>query len=133
MSRDESPDGLQRQIDELSRRMDEGDADRRSLTDRADAADSRSEAIEAQADLDRQMIVDLQAAGVVSAQHTRDLEEALRSSRTIGAAVGIVMESRGLDADRAFAVLRQASQDRNRKLREIAAEVVQDRNEAHAE
>ena len=113
----EPQEGLQDQIDALSRRMDAGEADRRSLTDRADAA-------EAQADLDRQMIVDLQAAGVVSEQHARDLEEALRSSRTIGAAIGILMESRKISSDEAFGVLRQTSQDQNRKLRELAAEIV---------
>ena len=105
--------------------MDQGDADRQSLTDRADAADCRSEQIEAQADLDRDMIVDLQAEGAVTGQHAHDLEEALKSSRTIGKAIGILMESRKVSEDKAFAILKQASQDHNRKLREIAAELVQ--------
>lgn len=118
MSGHESSEGLQSQIDELARRLDRADAERHSLTERAAAADAR-------AHLDREMIVDLQAAGVVSGQQTRDLEEALKSSRTIGAAIGILMGSRGLDADQALAVLKQASQTSNRKLREIAAEMVE--------
>jgi hypothetical protein len=112
-----SPDALQSQIDELARRLEKADAERHSLNVRADTA-------EAQADHDREMIVDLQAQGVVTEQHSRDLELALRSSRTIGKAVGILMESRKLSEDDAFAVLKQASQDGNRKLREIAAEIV---------
>lgn len=114
----EPQEGLQDQIDELSRRVDAADADRRSLSDRADAA-------AAQADLDRKMIIDLQAAGVVGEQHARDLEAALRSSRIIGAAIGILMASRKVNDDQAFAILRQASQDQNRKLRELAEEIVQ--------
>lgn len=121
-------EGLQEQIDELSRRLDVGDAERRSLSDRADATESRSDGIAAQADLDREMIVDLQAAGVVTAQHARDLETALRSSRLIGAAIGILMESRGLDEDQAFGVLRQASQDQNRKVRDLASDIVAQKN-----
>jgi len=109
---------MQGQIDELFRRLDTADAERGVLIERAAAADERAE-------LDRQMILDLQAAGVVTGRHTHDLEEALKSSRTIGAAMGILMESRKLSADQAFAALRQASQDSNRKLRELAAEMVE--------
>jgi hypothetical protein len=110
-------EGLQSQIDELARRLDKADFERHSLIVRADTAQT-------QAEHDRDMIVDLQAQGVVSEQHSRDLETALKSSRTIGKAVGILMESRKLSEDEAFAVLKQASQDGNRKLREIAAEIV---------
>lgn len=38
------------------------------------------------------------------------------------------MGSRNIDQDKAFAVLKQASQDSNRKLRELAAELVQSAN-----
>ena len=54
-----------------------------------------------------------------------NLEEALKSSRTIGAAIGLLMGSRDLDEERAFAVLKQVSRNSNRKLRELAAELVQ--------
>jgi AmiR/NasT family two-component response regulator len=52
------------------------------------------------------------------------MEEALKSSRTVGAAIGILMASRGLSESEAFAILRKASQDSNRKIRELAAELV---------
>lgn len=54
----------------------------------------------------------------------RQLRAALDSRAVIDQAVGVVMARRGVDADTAFATLRQASQDRNRKLRDIAADVV---------
>ena len=118
MSELESSEALQDQIDELARRLDTADAERHSLTERAAAADER-------ADIDREMIMELQADGLVSEQHARDLEVALKSSRTIGAAIGILMASREIGSDDAFAVLKQTSQDTNRKVREIAAEIVE--------
>jgi hypothetical protein len=54
-----------------------------------------------------------------------NLEIALESSRVIGMAMGIVMSSRLVTADQAFEALRKASQDSNRKLREVAAEVTE--------
>lgn len=107
----ESSEAMQGQIDELTRRLDTADAERHSLAERAD--------------IDREMLLELQADGLVSEQHARDLEVALKSSRTIGAAIGILMTSREISADEAFAVLRQTSQDTNRKVREIAAEIVE--------
>lgn len=59
-------------------------------------------------------------AGMVNAQ----LEEALASRDLIGKAQGILMAQRGCDEDEAFDLLRQASQRSNRKLREVAAEIV---------
>jgi hypothetical protein len=112
-----SSDELQGQIDELPRRLDTADAERHPLVERTAAADQR-------ADIDREMILELQADGLVSEQHARDLSVALTSSRTIGAAIGILMTSREISADDAFAILRQTSQDTNRKVREIAAEIV---------
>ncbi len=52
------------------------------------------------------------------------LHTALENARTIGAAVGIVMAAAKLPEADAFAVLVAASQDANRKVRDIAAEVV---------
>lgn len=54
-----------------------------------------------------------------------NLRQAVATNREIGAAVGIVMHDRRVTADDAFAVLRKASQDANRKLRDVAAEVVE--------
>jgi signal transduction histidine kinase/DNA-binding response OmpR family regulator len=52
------------------------------------------------------------------------LRQALQTNRTIGTAVGMVMTQFGLDQQRAFQVLVRSSQQGNRKLHDIAAEVV---------
>ena len=76
--------------------------------------------IEAAELVDREMIAEIQADGELSREHAKEMEQALRSSRVIGAAIGILMASRSLNEDQAFAVLAKASQDSNRKLRDIA-------------
>ena len=53
------------------------------------------------------------------------LKDALLSRDVIGTAKGILMEREGIDDEAAFAMLRQASQTRNIKLREIALAVVE--------
>jgi hypothetical protein len=116
MERD--PMELQRQIDALladGTRAQEGIAD----------LERRADDLEVQAGIDRELIIDLQADGLVHAEQTANLEQALKSSRTIGAAIGLLMGSRNLDEDRAFAVLKQVSRNSNRKMRELAAELVQ--------
>ena len=57
-------------------------------------------------------------------QHAANLEVALHSSRTIGAAIGILMARHNVYEAEAFQMLRRASMDTNRKLREVADEVV---------
>lgn len=52
------------------------------------------------------------------------LQTALTSRSAIDHAIGIIMGQNRCDADAAFAVLRTASQNRNVKLRVIAAEIV---------
>ena len=52
------------------------------------------------------------------------LRQALQTNRTIGTAVGIVMVRYDLDLQRAFRVLVRTSQQSNRKLHDIATEVV---------
>jgi signal transduction histidine kinase/DNA-binding response OmpR family regulator len=52
------------------------------------------------------------------------LRQALQTNRTIGTAVGIVMTQYELDPQRAFQVLVRTSQQSNRKLNDVAAEVV---------
>lgn len=54
------------------------------------------------------------------------LQEAMRSRASIEQAKGVVMARRGIDADEAFGVLVASSQRLNRKLRELAAELVSD-------
>ena len=49
---------------------------------------------------------------------------AMTTRRVIDVAIGIVMQRDGTDADTAFGMLRKASQHRNVKLRDVAAEVV---------
>jgi hypothetical protein len=53
-----------------------------------------------------------------------DLQRAMESRAVIDQALGVVMAQNRCDADQAFAILRQASQHRNQKLREVAAAVV---------
>jgi hypothetical protein len=52
------------------------------------------------------------------------LHTAIRTNRDIGAAVGILMAQRGINYEAAFQLLRSSSQNDNRKLRDLAAEVV---------
>ena len=54
----------------------------------------------------------------------RNLERALESNREIGVAIGVLMNQHRLSQAQAFDVLRAASQDSNRKLADIALEVV---------
>lgn len=54
-----------------------------------------------------------------------NLELALQHARDIGAALGIIMNRRKITQDQAFANLRRASQDGNRKLYDLAREIVQ--------
>jgi predicted transcriptional regulator len=91
---------LRRRLDELAHRVDEN----------------------------RDMISELQAEGLVSQEHAEQLGEALVSSRVIGAAMGIIMAKLDVDQVKAFAVLKRVSQDSNRKLREVASEVVETRS-----
>ena len=58
----------------------------------------------------------------------RDLRGALDTRTQIGQAVGVLVERLGLDADRAFEVLRRYSQDYNIKLRDLAQHPVEHRN-----
>jgi GAF domain-containing protein len=59
------------------------------------------------------------------------LQEALTSRDLIGQAKGLLMSAQGCSGEEAFEVLRRASQRENRRLRDIAAEMVE-RAEAHA-
>ena len=56
-----------------------------------------------------------------------ELRCAIDSRHMIGMAQGILMERFKLNRDQAFAVLRRYSQDRNVKLREVAAQLVESR------
>ena len=58
------------------------------------------------------------------AQLSQDLREVLASRTVIDQAVGIIMAQQRCDAATAFNILRRASQNRNIKLRNVAAEIV---------
>ena len=57
-------------------------------------------------------------------RHIEHLETALQTNRRIGVAIGILMSRHGLSEDDAFNLLARASQLANRKLRDVAEEVV---------
>ena len=67
-------------------------------------------------------------ANQLKAQHnlSEQLHSAIESRDLIGQAKGIIMTQAQIDSDEAFEVLRQRSQDQNRKLRDIAEEVVEE-------
>jgi hypothetical protein len=125
-------DANEERADAAERRADASDK-------RADAADLRAEVSEALAahdrrrisdlehhvDIDRAMILELQAEGLISERHAAELQEALRTSRRIGAAIGIVMANRKVSETDAFRILTRASQNTNRKVRLLADELVE--------
>ena len=128
---DDSSGEMQHQLDELANRVTTNHGNIDALTMRADAADRRSDAADARADemeararVDRDMISELQAEGVLSREHIAQLEQALKSSRTIGAAIGLIMATRQVREEEAFQILKTASQNSNRKLRDLAEELV---------
>jgi GAF domain-containing protein len=61
------------------------------------------------------------------------LNTALAGRKSIGQAIGIVMERYGLDEDHAFEFLMRMSQTANIKLRRVAAEVVKQANRSAAD
>ena len=63
------------------------------------------------------------AVALADAQEHEHLHLALSSRDLIGQAKGILMERYDLDASQAFAVLTRYSQESNRKLRDICAEI----------
>ncbi|WP_295697887.1 ANTAR domain-containing protein [Lapillicoccus sp.] len=65
-----------------------------------------------------------QASLAISRAKVENLEKALATSREIGTAIGVLMSSSKLTREQAFGLLRVASQESNRRLREVAAEVV---------
>jgi hypothetical protein len=62
---------------------------------------------------------------VAAEDHSANLETALQSSREIGMALGILMAHRKVTQEHAFDLLRSASQNLHRKLRDVASEVME--------
>jgi len=61
---------------------------------------------------------------VQATDRVKHLERALDSNRIIGTALGILMATQKITSEEAFICLKQASQRTNRKLREIAEDVI---------
>ena len=69
-------------------------------------------------------LVQARADLAAAASDAEELRRALLTSRQIGMAMGILMERYGLTAEQAFDGLRDLSQRRNVKLREVAEQLV---------
>lgn len=65
------------------------------------------------------------AYALASARQVSGLETAIDSRHTIGVAQGILVERFGLDVGSAFSLLQRISSAQNRRLREIARELVE--------
>ena len=64
------------------------------------------------------------ALAIVASQQIETLHVGLDTRTTIGQATGMLMERFSLSPDVAFKVLKRVSQDSNRKLRDVALELV---------
>ena len=71
------------------------------------------------------------AIALHQAREVEHLNQAMESRKVIGQALGIVMERYELDETRAFAFLLRASSTSNIKLRDIAAQLVEDTQLRH--
>lgn len=60
----------------------------------------------------------------VAATHAEHLQRALISNRRIGMAMGILMERHRFTEEQAFEQLRDLSQRRNVKLRDVAEQII---------
>jgi hypothetical protein len=74
------------------------------------------------------LLVGTYASSVVLSSESRNvilnLEKALQSNRQIGMAVGVIMATHRLTPERSFELMRLASMNHNRKLRDVADSVV---------
>lgn len=80
-------------------------------------------------DLAEGLLLVTHAAQAVAAARLRNqvdnLERALASNRDIGTAIGVLMAQHKITRTQAFDLLRIASQNTNRKLREVAQDVIE--------
>ncbi|MET0930316.1 MAG: GAF and ANTAR domain-containing protein [Aeromicrobium sp.] len=78
------------------------------------------------ADADVAQLFAKHAAAALAAVSLREgLQNAIDSRTIVGQAQGVLMERFGVDADRAFSILRRYSQDGNRKLTDVARDLVE--------
>ncbi|GAA2160901.1 hypothetical protein GCM10009845_09890 [Pedococcus bigeumensis] len=104
--------------------LDREDADLDLPDTQAEEAASREAAHEDRHAVDGRLIARLRAEGLWHEEHAAHLGQALRSSRKIGAAIGIVMADLKVGEVAAFEILSRVSQHTNRKLNDVAHEVV---------
>jgi hypothetical protein len=114
----------QTDIDALQMRADKATKRANTSEQIAYAESRRVDQLEERVDVHEALIAALQAEGSLRRGQAAQLEQALRSSRIIGAAIGIIMARLNVGDVEAFRTLNKASQDSNRKLRVIAEEVV---------
>jgi GAF domain-containing protein len=67
------------------------------------------------------------AVAIAHARQEATLTHAIDARKLVGQAMGILMERYDLDGDRAFEVLKRYSQQTNRKLRDVAQELIDTR------
>ncbi|TDC48725.1 ANTAR domain-containing protein [Jiangella ureilytica] len=67
------------------------------------------------------------SVALVSARHESGLRRAMNARHVIGQAQGVLMQRHGLDADQAFALLRNTARDHGVKLGERAEQIVASR------
>jgi transcriptional regulator with GAF, ATPase, and Fis domain len=99
------------------------------------ALDLYATAVDAFDDTDRNVAAIYAAFASVAiraALEREQLMEAIASRDLIGQAKGIIMARTGVDEDRAFAMLREASSRLNRKLRDVASGVVEHQSRPRA-
>ncbi len=74
--------------------------------------------------MDRQAIAYLQDEAREAARQIEDLHRALVTARRIGAAIGILMSTLKITGEHAFGLLVMSSQRLNRKLRDVADDIM---------
>jgi len=121
---DGTPGRIQEQLDDLAGLVASNTANIDALEKRADESDLRQDESEAQAALDRDILATLHVDGELTRKQVEQLEQALRTSRVIGAAIGMIMNSRQVGQDEALTVLKTASSRSNVKLSVLCAEML---------
>jgi len=71
------------------------------------------------------------SVAIARARQEASLAQAIDARKLVGQAMGILMERYDLDGDRAFEVLKRYSQQTNRKLRDVAQELIDTRRLPH--
>lgn len=91
---------------------------------RADPRPPATGSVNAEPEGDRTLMTELEAQGRADKDEIANLKRALATSRQIGTAVGVIMASHKVTDSQAFDLLRKKSQTTNRKLRDVAEDVV---------